>query len=258
MAKITDFFAPHLSVDEHGSPRVRRWKAQDDSSSHNAPSQPRQTFLDFGQASLSQVTCPECGMCYDGAFEEDIKRHTSFHQRTIQEKHVILLDAKIVPKTTIKYEGMTVMVFQATAIPDIIDRINLEEMQAAPIKELDRISAYLVVEGHETQVVAMALIEPVQEATLIESKGGGLKIDEAVPKTRVSIGVSRVWTHQQWRRKGLAARLLDCVRQHYVAPLKVSRRMLAFSQPTEAGFALAAAYQSAFFGGDRCLVYLCT
>ena len=56
------------------------------------------------------------------------------------------------------------------------------------------------------------------------------------------LGVAQVWTHSTWRRKGLAALLLDAARAHALYAYPVPLAELAFSAPTRDGFAFAASY----------------
>ncbi|RYG55576.1 hypothetical protein EON66_04960 [archaeon] len=58
----------------------------------------------------------------------------------------------------------------------------------------------------------------------------------------VYLGVAQVWVHADWRRRGVARKLLDNARAHAVPGMVVPPAQLAFSQPTTAGWQLAAAY----------------
>ncbi|KAH0346466.1 hypothetical protein KCU81_g3896, partial [Aureobasidium melanogenum] len=53
-----------------------------------------------------------------------------------------------------------------------------------------------------------------------------------------AIGISRIWTSRGSRKKGIAKALLKCVAKTFL-PKVTSRDMVAFSQPTEMGTALA-------------------
>ena len=57
------------------------------------------------------------------------------------------------------------------------------------------------------------------------------------------VGVHRIWTSSSYRRSSLASLLLDAVASRfiYAAPISVTARkdVVAFSQPTGAGMALA-------------------
>ena len=70
---------------------------------------------------------------------------------------------------------------------------------------------------------------------------------DAVPAI---VGVHRVWTARSARRRGLASQLLDAVAKHWLyGGQRVSITQLAFSQPTQAGAALARTWTGLHDGG---------
>ncbi|GBF89069.1 N-acetyltransferase [Raphidocelis subcapitata] len=68
-----------------------------------------------------------------------------------------------------------------------------------------------------------------------------LCIDRSRP-ARAALGVRMVWVSAEHRRRGVASRLLDAARSNMVQCYVAPRAQAAFTQPTEAGAALAAAY----------------
>lgn len=56
------------------------------------------------------------------------------------------------------------------------------------------------------------------------------------------MGINRIWVHPSLRRRGLAGRLLDKARNHFLLSEVVPRENIAFSDPTEIGLAFARAY----------------
>jgi len=61
------------------------------------------------------------------------------------------------------------------------------------------------------------------------------------------LGISRVWVCADRRRRGIATRLLDCAREHFIYGMEIEKDDVAFSQPTESGGALARGW----FGADK-------
>jgi len=53
-----------------------------------------------------------------------------------------------------------------------------------------------------------------------------------------AIGISRIWTSKGSRKKGIAKALLKCVAKTFLTKV-TAKDMVAFSQPTEMGTALA-------------------
>lgn len=55
-------------------------------------------------------------------------------------------------------------------------------------------------------------------------------------------GISRIWTSEQFRRKGIANNLLECVLSQFIYGYEMEKSETAFSQPTESGANLARAW----------------
>ncbi|AGO12334.1 AaceriAEL024Cp [[Ashbya] aceris (nom. inval.)] len=67
-------------------------------------------------------------------------------------------------------------------------------------------------------------------------------VPEVVP--RVRLGISRIWVCRKQRGKGIATRLLECVRKYAILGNEVARWEMAWSQPSESGGKLATRYNS--------------
>ncbi|RPB08576.1 hypothetical protein P167DRAFT_608600 [Morchella conica CCBAS932] len=67
------------------------------------------------------------------------------------------------------------------------------------------------------------------------------------------MGVARIWTCSSSRRKGIARRLLECARNTFIYGMSVEKGLVAFSQPTESGGALARGW---FEGEEGWKVYV--
>lgn len=68
--------------------------------------------------------------------------------------------------------------------------------------------------------------------------------DETYP---MIVGVSRIWTSNKFRRKGIANNLLECVMNQFIYGMEIERSEIAFSQPTQSGCMLARQW----FGADH-------
>ena len=64
------------------------------------------------------------------------------------------------------------------------------------------------------------------------------------------LGVSMVWVHDNFRRRGIAATLCDTARRRFMFGSIVPRSRVAFSQPTEAGHAFAMSYAACIEEGE--------
>lgn len=134
-------------------------------------------------------------------------------------------------------------------------------MAAADIPSLPpSLQLYLALD-RESRVKGAVLAETTKTAFLLPLdalKAGALVISDSLPSHPAAIGITRIWTAPSGRRTGLATRLLEAVRKGFARPLAVSKKMIAFSQPTTEGLALATRYQQGLFTDGLCLVYTAT
>jgi hypothetical protein len=127
------------------------------------------------------------------------------------------------------------------------------EADTAATEKCDRYKMYLYVQGRKC--VAACLAERIQEACTVlaqdkaseqpaqtpaEPQSSCISISTAADK--VLVGISRIWVSSQFRKQGLARRLLDCTRSDFMYGLIVEKHLTAFSQPTESGGKLARKY----------------
>jgi N-acetyltransferase len=120
-------------------------------------------------------------------------------------------------------------------------------------KNCDRFKVYLHIRGQKC--VAACLAERIQEAftvlaqdeasekparTVAESQSSSISVSTTADA--VLLGISRIWVSNQFRKQGLARRLLDSTRSDFMYGLTVEKHLTAFSQPTESGGKLARKY----------------
>ncbi|KAL1595525.1 hypothetical protein SLS59_008162 [Nothophoma quercina] len=120
-------------------------------------------------------------------------------------------------------------------------------------EKCDRFKAYLHIRGQKC--VAACLAERIQEAytvlaqdetseqstqPLADSQSSSISVSTTADT--VLLGISRIWVSNQFRKQGLARRLLDSTRSDFMYGLTVEKHLIAFSQPTESGGKLARKY----------------
>lgn len=104
----------------------------------------------------------------------------------------------------------------------------------------ERFRVYLYVQGRKC--VGLCLAERIKRAYCVVDdgpQGGGGSVSVEETARPALMGVSRIWTCSSHRRKGIAARLLDCARETFIYGMHLEKSMVAFSQPTESGGGLA-------------------
>lgn len=117
----------------------------------------------------------------------------------------------------------------------------------------DRFKVYLYISGQKC--VGACLAERIKEAytVLAQDKASdeqpqvlaasqSSSISVSTTADSVLLGISRIWVSNQFRKQGLARRLLDLTRSNFMYGLAVEKRLTAFSQPTESGGKLARRY----------------
>lgn len=112
-----------------------------------------------------------------------------------------------------------------------------------------RFKAYLYIQG--SKCIGLCLAERISEAyTVLGVSEDGTRQTAATSPSSSSIttktqsdlaivGISRIWTSNAYRKKGIARALLDCVAGTFLYGLRIPASMIAFSQPTESGGQLA-------------------
>ncbi|KAE8857869.1 hypothetical protein PTNB73_09117 [Pyrenophora teres f. teres] len=114
----------------------------------------------------------------------------------------------------------------------------------------DRFKVYLYFQGNKC--IGACLAERIWEAySILEPaapSGQSSEVSVAPQSSSISIsnqsgpailGISRIWTSNQHRKKGIATRLLDCASSDFLYGFKIDKAKVAFSQPTESGGNLA-------------------
>lgn len=59
---------------------------------------------------------------------------------------------------------------------------------------------------------------------------------------RLFLGVRLIWVHDQHQRQGIASKLVDAARTHFLFGTTFTTQQVAFSQPTDMGFQFAKSY----------------
>ncbi len=133
-----------------------------------------------------------------------------------------------------------------------------EAMDAVQFGPIAHLSAYLYCEGKSDLVVGCLITEPIRGVRCAPMEGD-VEGGRAIPCT---VGVCRIWVDSRWRRRGIAMRLLHCIREcdHCSSanciPSRccVAKESIAFSQLTSAGLQLARSFCRAGVG-TTCTVY---
>lgn len=208
--------------------------------------------LSLGQA--QRTTCAVCGMSYHLSTPSDQQTHARFHARALAGLTLPACTRGLVPV----WRAGAHAVLRATAaerrrVRDVLELVDTE-LGAAPIDDAAlwgadgryRVFLYTVEERARRTVVGCLLAERIAEGFAAVGGAGDVRLG---PRRRAVMGVCRVWVAREWRRKGIAWKMLEAARGAFVYGMKVRRSEVAFSQPTESGGWLARAWGRGMRGG---------
>ncbi|KAJ2349008.1 hypothetical protein GGH91_001069 [Coemansia sp. RSA 2671] len=231
-----------------------------------------QTFLDFGQKPLATKPCPECGMAYQRGREEDEALHTRFHRNWQRQQTRLLSWTKSVstkdeesaesvelPSQLLEKRG-DIQQTKATATIHIFDprgaskrelqralevlnvandHLGAVHVSAADMAQRQR-KIFLYV-SPRSQVLGCVLAEMISSARRVVSTGTSpaTAIECAGDPCQAVCGISRVWVAPSARRCGVATQLIKIVCKRFVYGCAIDPELVAFTQPTSDGRALA-------------------
>ncbi|XP_017571457.1 N-acetyltransferase ESCO1 isoform X2 [Pygocentrus nattereri] len=232
-----------------------------------ASTEGEQTSTDKSQSAFGAVTCNVCGMLYSPSTEDEAQ-HLLFHNQFISavkyvgwKKERILgeyPDGKIIlvlpddPKYALK---------KVEEIREIVD--NDLGFQHVQTKVQSQTKTFLFI-SNDKKVAGCLIAEHIQEGyRVIEeplpegSEGEKVMFERqrawccsTVPEPAVC-GISRIWVFSMMRRRGIASRMIECLRNNFIYGSHLSKDEIAFSDPTPDGKLFATHY----CGTSQFLVY---
>uniref|UniRef100_A0A8C1I943 Establishment of sister chromatid cohesion N-acetyltransferase 2 n=1 Tax=Cyprinus carpio TaxID=7962 RepID=A0A8C1I943_CYPCA len=218
-----------------------------------------QLIIDAGQKQFGATTCGSCGMLYSTDSPEDNFQHTQFHQRFLDTiKFVGWKKERVVAEF---WDGKIILVLPddpkyATKKAEDVRRIADSELgfQQITLSSPSSAKTYLFINS-DRMVVGCLVAENIrqgfrvleqQEQAKDMSKEDFMEHHRAwccstVPEQAIC-GVSRIWVFSLMRRKGIATRLLDTVRTTFMYGSHLTKKEIAFSDPTPEGKLFATKY----------------
>ncbi|KAF4095633.1 hypothetical protein G5714_023236 [Onychostoma macrolepis] len=241
---------------------------KEDKTSPKPASTAAQSGNDAGQKSFGAVTCNVCGMLYSPTSPEDESQHLLFHNQFISavryvgwKKERILgeyPDGKIIlvlpddPKYALK---------KVEEIREMVD--NDLGFQQVETKVPSQTKTFLFI-SNDKKVAGCLIAEHIQEGYRVieESVPEGSEGEKVmyerqrawccstVPEPALC-GISRIWVFSMMRRRGIASRMIECLRNNFIYGSHLRKDEIAFSDPTPDGKLFATHY----CGTSQFLVY---
>eukprot|EP00063_Salmo_salar_P038431 XP_014013266.1 PREDICTED: titin-like isoform X2 [Salmo salar] len=227
-----------------------------------------QAIIDAGQKHFGPVTCGVCGMLYSAANPEDESQHLLFHnQFTSAVRYVGWKKERILGEYP---DGKIILVlpddpkYALKKVEEIREMVDNDlGFQQVETKCPSQTKTFLFI-SNDKKVAGCLIAEHIQEGYRV--------IEEAVPEGSEGekvmferqrawccstnpepalCGISRIWVFSMMRRRGIASRMIECLRNNFIYGSYLSKEEIAFSDPTPDGKLFASHY----CGTSQFLVY---
>lgn len=223
-----------------------------------------QLVIDAGQKQFGATTCGSCGMLYSADSPEDKLQHSQFHQRFLEAiKFVGWKKERVVSEF---WDGKILLVLPddpkyATRKAEDVRKVADSELgfQQISLSSPGSAKTYLFVNS-DKMVVGCVVAEHIRQAFRVLEQQPQQQLQKkaiadqddilerhrawccsTVPE-RAICGISRVWVFSLMRRKGIATRMLDTVRNSFMYGSHLTKEEIAFSDPTPDGKLFATKY----------------
>ncbi|XP_063155239.1 N-acetyltransferase ESCO1 isoform X2 [Candoia aspera] len=228
----------------------------------------KQLIIDAGQKRFGAISCNICGMLYTASNPEDETQHLLFHNQFISAvKYVGWKKERILSEYP---DGKIIMVlpddpkYALRKVDEIREMVDNDlGFQQAPLT-CSRTKTLLFI-SNDKKVIGCLIAEHVQwgyrvieeKIPDISSENDKLTFERqkawccsTTPEPAIC-GISRIWVFSMMRRKKIASRMLECLRNNFIYGSYLSKEEIAFSDPTPDGKLFATQY----FGTSQFLVY---
>ncbi|XP_052047121.1 N-acetyltransferase ESCO2 [Apodemus sylvaticus] len=209
-----------------------------------------QLVIDAGQKHFGTTICKSCGMIYTASNPEDEIQHLQHHHRFLEGiKYVGWKRERVVAEF---WDGKIVLVlphdpsYAIKKVEDVQELVDMELgfQQVVPMCP-NKTKTFLFID--EKRVVGCLIAEPIKQAFRVLSEPSASKECSRawrcsdIPEPAIC-GISRIWVFRLKRRKRIARRLVDTVRNCFMFGCFLSTNEIAFSDPTPDGKLFATKY----------------
>lgn len=235
----------------------------------------KQTQLAYRQPDFK--VCSLCGLMYAGSLKNDQALHVGYCRKVREgnqpkvDREVRLekwrdMDGKvhaihvIEPKNDERWRRYALAVldisYQDLGGPPVGDEKLWSEFDHSQAGIVPRFKVYIY--SLDDKPIGLILAESIEEGGQYHvgevrySKDGPVvpdpndlnqqvysSLDMALP---VFACVDRIWVHTRYRRQGIATKLVDSMRSHFITNMPLRRHQIAFSIPTTPGYNFAESY----------------
>uniref|UniRef100_A0AAV1ULK2 N-acetyltransferase domain-containing protein n=1 Tax=Peronospora matthiolae TaxID=2874970 RepID=A0AAV1ULK2_9STRA len=219
-----------------------------------------QSYIDVGQRSFGKhVVCPTCELLYTVGEEEDEKEHRKFCKRSKRGLTFSKWKTERVLKSFPDTDARIVEIRRDDASAHVKKLLEIKAVLDDALGVTDKEvflqrSHFIYIQDHQvvgcvnTECITKAFtLEPGtstvtnannEESCIAES---GAVTASTIPHTAL-VGVCQLWVHPLFRRKCIATRMVDVVREKSIYGMHVAKHLIAFAQPTRNGLQFAKKY----------------
>ena len=216
----------------------------------------KQLCLDFGQKSIHTIHCKVCDMSYTRAQPYELKLHERYHKNYVSGVEVSsLLKLKsmklIKDDILINNERCFIIMISNNWNAKLNEKVEeihkfLNTSLNAPELPIDVKSnsqTYIFI-NDKNRCLGACITSPINFAFKVDTHNfdqnqlSSLTIDKS-RRYNVKIGIHRIHVLSQYRRKGIASRILNAISGNSIYGNVLATDDLAFSQPTTDGARLA-------------------
>ncbi|XP_072265017.1 N-acetyltransferase ESCO2 [Pyxicephalus adspersus] len=218
-----------------------------------------QLIIDAGQKHFGPVVCSTCGMIYTAASLQDETQHAQYHQRLLESiRYVGWKKERVVAEF---WDGKILMIcpddpkYALKKAEEVRELVDSElGFQQTHLNFPSKTKTFLFV-SNERKIVGCLIAEPIKQAFRVIPE----PIPEAESKNQDALerhrawrcssdpepaicGISRIWVFALMRRKAIASRLVDAMRNSFIYGSHLTTTEIAFSDPTPDGKLFASTY----------------
>uniref|UniRef100_A0A3Q2H660 Establishment of sister chromatid cohesion N-acetyltransferase 2 n=1 Tax=Equus caballus TaxID=9796 RepID=A0A3Q2H660_HORSE len=215
-----------------------------------------QLIIDAGQKHFGATTCKSCGMIYTASNPEDEMQHLQHHHRFLEGiKYTGWKKERVVAEF---WDGKIVLVlphdpsYAIRKVEDVQELVDNELGFQQVVPSCPNKTKTFLFISDEKRVVGCLIAEPIKQAFRVLSEPTGPESPNSkechrawqcsdVPEPAVC-GISRIWVFRLKRRKRIARRLVDTLRNCFMFGCFLSTNEIAFSDPTPDGKLFATKY----------------
>ncbi|CAH1774868.1 unnamed protein product [Owenia fusiformis] len=212
-----------------------------------------QYILDAGQKNIGAVQCPTCHMRYTQGEPTDEASHSKFHKRMLTvlkfngwKKENVVAEFEDGSRIIVVLPTDTNCMKKVDSVKSVVDE-DLAFTNAPSPACKSNMKTYMCI--FNQRIIGVCIAEVITKGyrviqdTQSQSSTQGLRAWYCSSQAEsAKCGISRIWVDKGYRHQGIATRLLDAMRTNFMFSYHLSKKELAFSDPTNDGKMFAMKY----------------